>query len=59
MIQNKNKPGAKTKGNNNKQKSPENKDDLDSRKNEEWDTQGDKITHTRKETHSERKKKKV
>jgi hypothetical protein len=36
---------------------PENKDNLDSRKNEEFDTKGDDITHNKKETHSELKKK--
>jgi len=30
--------------------SPENKDDLDSRKNEEQDFKGDDITHNRKNT---------
>lgn len=29
---------------------PESRDDLDSRKNEEWDTKGDDITHNKKET---------
>ena len=29
---------------------PQNKDDLDSRANEEQDTKGDDITHNRKET---------
>lgn len=57
MIQNKNISGAKTKGPNHKQRSPENKDDLDSRKNEEWDTKGDDITHNKKEHRTERKKK--
>ena len=28
---------------------PENKDDLDSRKNEEWQTKGDDVTHNKKE----------
>jgi hypothetical protein len=59
MIQNKNMPGAKTRDNNHKQRTPENKDDLDSRKNEEWDTKGDDVTHNRKEIQSERKKKKA
>ena len=33
-----------------KHESPENKDDLDSRKNEEQDFKGDDITHNRKNT---------
>lgn len=57
MIQNRNTTGAKTKDNNHKQRNPENKDDLDSRKNEEWDTKGGDVTHNSKETRSERKKK--
>ncbi len=57
MIQNSNTPGPKTKGPNHKQRSPENKDDLDSRKNEEWDTKGDDITLNKKELKSARKKK--
>jgi len=32
-------------------KRPENKDNLDSRKNEEQDTKGDDVTHNEKETH--------
>ena len=28
---------------------PENKDNLDSRKNEEWQTKGDDVTHNKKE----------
>jgi len=36
---------------------PENKDNLDSRKNEEFDIKGDDITHNKKETHSDLKKK--
>ena len=39
-------------------KKPENKDNLDSRKNEEWDTKGDDVTHNEKEHRSEGKKKK-
>ena len=31
---------------------PENKDDLDSRNNEEWQTKGDDVTHNRKEKKS-------
>ena len=33
---------------------PQNKDDLDSRKNEEQDTKGDDITHNRKDVKSEK-----
>jgi len=33
-----------------KHESPENKDDLDSRKNEEQDFKGDDVTHNRKST---------
>ena len=36
---------------------PENKDELDSRKNEEQDFKGDDITHNKKETEGERSKK--
>lgn len=36
---------------------PENKDNLDSRKNEEFDFKGDDVTHNKKETQSEPKKK--
>jgi hypothetical protein len=32
---------------------PQNKDDIDSRSNEEWDTKGDDITHNRKEVKSD------
>lgn len=39
-------------------KKPENKDNLDSRKNEEWDTKGDDVTHNKKEHQSENKHKK-
>ena len=42
------------KGNNNNR--PENKDNLDSRKNEEFDFKGNDVTHNKKETHSEHKK---
>lgn len=34
---------------------PENRDDLDSRKNEEQDTKGDDVTHNQKDTRSDRK----
>ena len=32
---------------------PQNKDDIDSRKNEEWDTKGDDVTHNEKEVRSD------
>jgi hypothetical protein len=32
--------------------SPENKDNLDARKNEEYTSKGDDITHTRKDRHN-------
>lgn len=35
---------------------PQNKDDLDSRKNEEQHTKGDDITHNEKNTQSDKKK---
>ncbi len=38
---------------NNNQKQPQNKDDIDSRKNEEWDTKGDDVTHNEKKHQSE------
>ena len=47
-------PNAQTK----KQPRPENKNNLDSRKNEEFDIKGDDVTHNKKETHSQLKKKK-
>lgn len=34
---------------------PENKDDLDSRKNEEQDTKGNDVTHNKKEVRSDNK----
>jgi hypothetical protein len=33
----------------------ENKDNLDSRKNEEWDNKGDNVTHNKKETKENKK----
>ncbi len=33
---------------------PENKDDMDSRKNEEYDTKGDDITHNKKDTKADK-----
>jgi hypothetical protein len=35
---------------------PENKDDIDSRSNEEFETKGDDVTHNKKEKKSDRKK---
>jgi hypothetical protein len=32
---------------------PQNKDDIDSRSNEEWQTKGDDVTHNRKEVRSD------
>jgi hypothetical protein len=46
-------PNPKTNNNNHR---PENKDNLDSRKNEEYDFKGNDITHNKKENHSEGKK---
>jgi hypothetical protein len=37
-------------------KRPENKDNLDSRKNEEFLTKGDDITHNKKEVHNKPRK---
>lgn len=37
---------------------PEIRDNLDSREGREWDTKGDDITHTRKETKKDHLKKK-
>ncbi len=33
-------------------KSPENKDNIDSRKNEEYELKGDDVTHNRKDHHN-------
>ncbi len=46
-------PNPKTNNNNRR---PENKDNLDSRKNEEYDFKGDDVTHNKKENRSEGKK---
>ena len=35
---------------------PDNKDDMDSRSNEEFDIHGDKVTHNKKETKEEKLK---
>ena len=48
-------PQHNPKTNNNNHR-PENKDNLDSRKNEEYDFKGNDITHNKKEQHSEGKK---
>ncbi|MBV9988385.1 MAG: hypothetical protein JO301_11960 [Chitinophagaceae bacterium] len=40
-----------------KHQSPENKDNLDSRHNEEWQSKGDDTTHNRKQNHSANRKK--
>ena len=37
---------------------PDTRDDLDSRKNEEWQTKGDDVTHNKKETKEGNLKKK-
>ena len=36
---------------------PENKDNLDSRDNLEWQDKGDDVTHNRKEVHSQNRQK--
>lgn len=36
---------------------PENKDDIDSRKNEEQETKGDDVTHNKKEVRNDRQRK--
>ena len=36
---------------------PEIRDNLDSRKNEEWETKGDDVTHNKKETKTDHLKK--
>jgi hypothetical protein len=33
---------------------PENKDDMDSRKNEEWSVKGDDVTHNKKQTKADK-----
>ncbi|RXK86952.1 hypothetical protein [Filimonas effusa] len=33
---------------------PENKDDIDSRKNEEWDIKGDDVTHNKRQTKADK-----
>ena len=37
---------------------PNTRDDLDSRKNEEWQTKGDDVTHNKKETNADHLKNK-
>lgn len=41
----------------NKKPRPEIRDDMDSRKNEEWQVKGDDVTHNKKETKADKKKK--
>ena len=48
----------KTTGKHNNSKRPDVRDNLDSRKNEEQDFKGDDVTHNKKETESEKHKKK-
>ncbi len=36
---------------------PEIRDDMDSRKNEEWQVKGDDVTHNKKETKEDKQKK--
>jgi hypothetical protein len=50
--------GTKPAQNNANRNRPENKDNLDSRKNEEQDFKGDDVTHNEKEHRTEPKKKK-
>ncbi len=47
-------PQHNPKANNNNHR-PENKDNLDSRKNEEYDFKGNDITNNKKDHHSEKK----
>lgn len=54
MNTSQNNPQNQNQNNNNHR--PENKDNLDSRKNEEYDFKGDDVTHNKKEKHSEGKK---
>lgn len=51
-------PENKTTGKHNNSKRPDVRDNLDSRKNEEQDFKGDDVTLNKKETESERLKKK-
>jgi len=55
MTQRNNQPRENNQVRKDKHARPENKDNLDSRKNEEWDEKGDDITHNKKEVHSEGK----
>lgn len=50
MKKNPNTPSTNTKAQKDRQMRPENKDNLDSRKNEEQDVKADDITHNKKET---------
>ena len=54
MKQNPNTPSTNAKAQKDRHMRPENKDNLDSRKNEEQDKKGDDITHNKKETKNEK-----
>ena len=51
-------PIAKAKSTVGNQRPPENKDNLDSRKNEEYDIKGDNVLHNNKPTKEDKLKKK-
>lgn len=50
MKKNENRPSTDAKTQKDRHMRPENKDNLDSRKNEEQDVKGDDITHNKKDT---------
>lgn len=50
MKQNNNNAGTQVQQNSSKRQRPENKDNLDSRANEEQDYKGNDVTHNKKET---------
>ncbi|NCI45540.1 hypothetical protein [Sediminibacterium soli] len=54
MTKNNQQPRERMQVINQKKAKPENKDDIDSRKNEEWQTKGNDVTHTHKEHHSKK-----
>ena len=54
MKKNSNTPATNAKTQKDRHMRPENKDNLDSRKNEEQDKKGDDITHNKKETKNEK-----
>ena len=58
MAKNNNQPNNTIQGLNNNKRRAENKDNLDSRKNEEWLTMGPNVTHNEKPTKQSRLKKK-